>query len=134
MNSTHYHVFKTTLGTLEDSTLTLYDADGHYFDDNDDVSDDDYSSMLEWTAQNSGTYYIVVGGFGQGSFGLSAHEGKGPKANQLKLQQLSSADARLKFAEDSSEVQDENQSDYDLLTDNYEELDFGYVADWGFDL
>jgi hypothetical protein len=60
------YTFQTILGSLEDSTLTIYDAEGNFVDENDDVSDDDLSSMLEWTAQTSGTYYIVVGGFGGG--------------------------------------------------------------------
>jgi len=123
--------FQTNLVTLEDSTLTLYDSDGQYIDENDDVSDEDYSSMLEWTAEKDGIYFIVVGGFGGGSFELSAYEGNEAQGKQLKLEELAVADGRMMFAPDTSGDEDgEEQSDAGWLSDDEEELDFGDEVGW----
>jgi len=129
------YTFQTILGTLEDSTLTIYDSDGQVVYDNDDVSEDDLSSMIEWTAETRRTYFIVVGGFGGGSFELSAFEGKGANRKELKLAELAVADGRLMFASDTSNDNEEaDNGDDSLLSDNYDELDFSDQWDWGFDI
>ncbi|MCY4630568.1 MAG: PPC domain-containing protein, partial [bacterium] len=61
-----------TLGTLEDSVLDLWDADGFYLADNDDYGDS-LASRLIWQAPASVDYYVAVGGFGTrtGSYTLT---------------------------------------------------------------
>jgi hypothetical protein len=126
------YVFQTTLGSLEDSTLTLYDSDMQVVDDNDDVSDDDLSSMIEWKAEKSGIYYLVVGGFGEGSFEVSAAEVTGANRNELKLEPLAVEDARLQFAgETSSDAGDEEENEDGWLSSDDEDLDFSEDWDWG---
>ncbi len=57
-------------GTLEDPTVTLYDADGAWLDYNDD-SGDSLASLLYWSADSSGPLYAEVGGYGAGSYTLT---------------------------------------------------------------
>ncbi len=64
------YTFRTTLRGLDDSVLQLFSEDGETLvAENDDV---DYpvnrGSLIEWTAESTGTYYIVVSGF-DGSMG-----------------------------------------------------------------
>ena len=58
------------LGSLSDSLLTLYDADGWYLADNDDFGDT-LASRIVWEAPTSGEYYVEVGGYGTGSYTLT---------------------------------------------------------------
>ena len=55
-----------TLGTLQDSVLDLYDADGTWLDGNDDYGNSTASRLL-WTAPSTGTYYVRVTDFGSGT-------------------------------------------------------------------
>ena len=55
-----------TLGTLEDSVLDLYDADGNWLDGNDDYGDSTASRLI-WLAPSTGTYYVEVTSFGTGT-------------------------------------------------------------------
>ena len=57
------YTMRTRLGTLSDSAIALYDADGARLADNDDVSDNDRASKLEWTAPSTGTRYVEVKGY-----------------------------------------------------------------------
>ncbi len=57
-------VFSVALGSLEDSTLTLYDTDGSTSLLYDDDGGDGRASRIEWTAPSSGVYYLAVRGFG----------------------------------------------------------------------
>ena len=61
-----------TLGTLSDSTLTLYDADGRELAYNDNQVES-AASRLEWEALDTGTYYLAVGGYRRaaGSYALT---------------------------------------------------------------
>ena len=61
-----------TLGTLEDSVLDLWDADGFHLANNDDYGDS-LASRLIWRASASGDYYVSVGGYGTrtGSYALA---------------------------------------------------------------
>ena len=68
------YVFSTVLGTLRDSVLYLYGSNGK----TQLAFNDDYgaslASRIAWTAPASGTYYLVVGGYGNklsGSFTLN---------------------------------------------------------------
>jgi subtilisin family serine protease len=68
------YVFSTVLGTLRDSVLYLYGSNGK----TQLAFNDDYgaslASRIAWTAPASGTYYLVVGGYGgklSGSFVLN---------------------------------------------------------------
>ena len=54
-------------GTLEDPTVTLYDADGLWLDDDDD-SGGSLAPLLFWSADTSGPIYVEVGGYGAGSY------------------------------------------------------------------
>ena len=67
---------QVTLGSLEDSVLALYDADGWELAYNDDNDDDGGSlaSLITWVAPGSGSYYVEVGSLGAsgtGSYTLS---------------------------------------------------------------
>lgn len=59
-----------TLGTLGDSLLALYDADGWELAFNDDHGDSLASRVL-WQAPGAGDYYVVVEGYGAGSYTLT---------------------------------------------------------------
>jgi ribosomal protein L37E len=47
-----------------DTVIFLYDRDGVELDLNDDAGEEVLSSLLEWTAPSSGTYYVEVRDFG----------------------------------------------------------------------
>ena len=66
-----YHVY-TELGTLEDSWLEIIDREGQveYVDD----FGNDLAERLYWEAPASGDYWIVVGGFGEGTYTLVVEE------------------------------------------------------------
>ena len=67
------YVFTVALGTLPDSVLYLYDTNGaKQLAFNDDYGSST-ASQITWTAPASGTYYLVVGGYGSsvGSYTLS---------------------------------------------------------------
>ena len=57
-----YYVIDATLGTLQDSVLDLYDADGTWLSSNDDYRDSTASRLI-WLAPSTGTYYIRVHSF-----------------------------------------------------------------------
>ena len=70
------YVFETTLGTLPDSVLTLYDASGAYIDYDDDGGVG-YASRLFWNATTTGDVYVEVGAYSSlqtGTFQLSVDE------------------------------------------------------------
>ena len=58
------------LGTLSDSYLELRGSDGWRLEYNDDHGDS-LASRIVWEAPASGDYYLVVGGFGEGSYTLT---------------------------------------------------------------
>ena len=58
------------LGTLDDSGVELYDADGSILDANDDYGDT-YASRLYWEAPSSGERYVAVYGDGTGTYTLT---------------------------------------------------------------
>ena len=58
------------LGTLDDSIVDLYDADGSFLDSNDDYGDTS-ASRLYWEAPSSGERYVLVGGYGTGTYTLT---------------------------------------------------------------
>ena len=69
------YVVTVGLGTLRDSVLYLYDTNGQ----KQLAFNDDYggtlASQITWTAKTSGTYYLVVGAYGNrytGSYTLSS--------------------------------------------------------------
>ena len=58
------YTFEVQLQSLGDSVLQLYDSDGtSLLLENDDVDFPDRSSLLNWTADASGTRYLRVSGF-----------------------------------------------------------------------
>ena len=57
------------LGTLDDSEVTLYDADEH-LDYNDDHADT-LASRLYWEVEESGEFYVEVDGWGTGTYTLT---------------------------------------------------------------
>ena len=64
---------ETELGTLANSVLTLYDADGTTVLGADDNSGHVLASRIEWTPELNGTYFVAVssaGGFGAGTYRL----------------------------------------------------------------
>ena len=70
------YAIETTLGSLEDTYLYLYAPTGTEIDSNDDRSESDLSSLIEWTAPSSGTYYVAVEAFDAsltGSYGVSVN-------------------------------------------------------------
>ena len=58
------------LGTLDDSIVDLYDADGSYLDASYDYGDP-YASRLYWEAPSSGERYVAVYGYGTGTYTLT---------------------------------------------------------------
>ncbi len=52
--------FETILGSLNDSTLTLYDTDGTTQLAFDNDSGDGFASLLRWRAPENGSYYLAV--------------------------------------------------------------------------
>ena len=58
------------LGTLDDSTVDLYDSDGWLMDGNDDYGDT-LASRLYWNAPSSGERYVAVEGYGIGTYTLT---------------------------------------------------------------
>ena len=56
-------------GTLEDPTLTLYDADGAWLDYDDD-SGNGLAPFFLWEAPITGPFHVEVGGYGSGSYTL----------------------------------------------------------------
>ena len=65
-----FYEIDVTLGTLSDSTLTLYDADGAELAYNDDYADS-LASRLVWTAPDAGDYFVAVAGYDSGSYTLT---------------------------------------------------------------
>ena len=59
------------LGTLGDSWLELFDPDEWHLAGNDDHGNTT-ASRIVWTAPGSGEYYAAVGGFGTGTYTLTA--------------------------------------------------------------
>ena len=59
-----------SLDTLEDSVITLYDADGWELAYNDDQIDS-LASRIVWRASASGSHYVQVAGYGSGSYTLT---------------------------------------------------------------
>ena len=57
-------------GTLEDPTVTLYDADGWYLDYDDD-SGGSLEPLLYWEAPSTDPLYLEVGGYDAGSYTLT---------------------------------------------------------------
>lgn len=65
------YTFQTVLRTLGDSSLRVLNSAGTEIAYNDDVSETDLSSKIVLTPTSSGTFYLVVDGFGgQGSYTL----------------------------------------------------------------
>ncbi len=66
-------ICETSLGTLIDSQLTLYDSNGTSILAEDDNSGNGLASKLEWTPSVTGTYFISVAsaGFRGGTYDLS---------------------------------------------------------------
>lgn len=66
------YIISVELGTLWDSWLELVSVrDDHAF--NDDYGDS-LASRLDWKAPETGEYFLIVGGYGTGSYTLSVKE------------------------------------------------------------
>ena len=59
------------LGSLSDSRVTVYDADGVWLGSNDDRGDGSYGSRLVWRAPLSADFFVEVSGYGEGSYTLT---------------------------------------------------------------
>ena len=65
---------EVTLGSLEDSVLSLVDADGRELAFNDDHGEESLASLISWSARESDSYFVEVASFdglGTGSYTLS---------------------------------------------------------------
>ncbi len=81
---THYE-FATSLGTLPDSILRLYDTDGvTQLAFNDDTGGGS-ASLISWVAPSSGTYFVEVSGYrlSIGSYSLTSIIDSGPGSDLL---------------------------------------------------
>ena len=58
------------LGSLSDSAVAVYDADGVWLGSNDDRGDGSFASRLVWRAPRSEDLYVEVSGYGEGSYML----------------------------------------------------------------
>ena len=67
---TESYQIDVALGTLDDSIVDLYDTDGSFLDTNDDYGDTS-ASRLYWEAPSSGERYVLVGGYGTGTYTLT---------------------------------------------------------------
>lgn len=68
------YMLDVTLGTLSDSSMTLYDASGARLEDNDDY-EDSTASRIFWEAPAAGDYYIKVeDGWEGGSYTMTVTE------------------------------------------------------------
>ena len=87
------YTIETRLETLSDSVITLYDSSGSRIDDNDDISDSDRASRIEWTAPSSRTRYVKVEGYDDetGAYRLEISE------TQASAQPVSPANGRIVF-------------------------------------
>ncbi len=65
-----FYQIDVTLDTLDDSILTLFDADGWELTYNDDQIDS-LASRIVWRASASGSHYVQVSGYGSGSYALT---------------------------------------------------------------
>ena len=66
-----FYQIDVALGTLDDSIVNLYDADGSLLDSNDDDGGTS-ASRLYWNAPSNGVYYVAVTGFyGVGTYTLT---------------------------------------------------------------
>ncbi len=65
----HTYVFETTLNSLANSTLTLYDTNGTSVLDFDDDGGTGLASRIDWTAPANGTYYLKVDNFSDSQTG-----------------------------------------------------------------
>ncbi|WP_419864438.1 glycine betaine ABC transporter substrate-binding protein [Candidatus Poriferisodalis sp.] len=66
-----FYEIAVSAGTLDDPTMTLYDADGAWLDQSDDYGDS-LEPLLIWEAPESGFFYVDVSGYGTGgSYTLS---------------------------------------------------------------
>ena len=63
------YVFETSLGTLPDSVLSIYDADGNTLLVQDDDSGSGFASRIEWIPPALGRYFIEVKRFDSGDIG-----------------------------------------------------------------
>lgn len=58
------YIFDIELGSLEDSVVRLLAADNQtVLAENDDAASDDLSSIIEWTASESATFFVQAAGF-----------------------------------------------------------------------
>ena len=65
-----FYQIDVELGTLEDSWLALFDSDEWELAYNEDHGGS-FASRIVWTAPSSGEYYVMVGGYGTGSYTLT---------------------------------------------------------------
>ena len=68
------YMLDVTLGTLSDSSMTIYDASGVRLEDNDDY-EDSFASRIFWEAPVAGDYYVEVeSDWEEGSYTLTVTE------------------------------------------------------------
>ena len=65
-----FYELSVSPGTLEDPTVTLYDADGWHLGYDDD-SGGSLAPRLYWSANGTDPHYVEVGGYGTGSYTLT---------------------------------------------------------------
>jgi subtilisin-like proprotein convertase family protein len=95
--------FRTTLNSLNDSTLSLLAPDGTTQLSYDDDGGGGLSSLIDWIAPSSGTYFVEVAGFGSdsGSYDLVASI-NGPGSGSSAL--LAPAASGLMMESDSASL------------------------------
>ena len=64
------YLIEVALGTLEDSYLTVFDAEGLEWGFSDDYGES-LAPQILWKARESGQYYVAVGGYGTGTYTLT---------------------------------------------------------------
>ena len=84
------YTIETTLGTLTDSVLWLYNSSGLEldYDDDDGVG---LASKISWNCNQTGSYFASVGGYGAstGSYSLRITEGEESGVTGISLNKLS---------------------------------------------
>ncbi len=65
----HYLIYTTNLGAGGNTILTLYDESGRRLAKNDDAAPASGWSLIRWVAPANGSYYVMVTGWLDGSYG-----------------------------------------------------------------
>ncbi len=82
-----YTIRTFNLGSGNDTTLKLYDSDGHKLAENDDDPNNPPASRIDWTALNNGSYFVRVARPKVGNTGRYGLNSSGDLAYSLEVKE-----------------------------------------------